>query len=168
MEEFIYFFSGSYLVTTPRNMGIQKKKGKHTKLRSAPPNASFKYQFWNACIPIKNTSFTGTVNWEKTQGKKIKEGSTLKCKKVSSGNSLKEFMRKRASSRGFSPPLSSIQFSSRVSSKLNTFAEVYFINFLDVSHFLKENILLLIGYRPWGGYDYFLLLLWKSSIWLTN
>ena len=31
MEEFIYFFSGGYLVTTPRNMyGNTKKKGKHT------------------------------------------------------------------------------------------------------------------------------------------
>ena len=44
---------------------------------------------------------------------------------------------------GFSnfPPLSSIQFSSRVSGKSNTFVEVYFIKFLNVSHFfLKENI----------------------------
>ena len=39
MEEFIYFFSGSYLVTTPRNMGIQKRKGNiHTKFQSAPPD----------------------------------------------------------------------------------------------------------------------------------
>ena len=55
-------------------------------------------------------------------------------------------MTKRARSSGFYPPLSSIQSSSRVSGKLNTFVEVYFIKFHDVSHFfLKENKFLFMG-----------------------